>query len=286
MDPIAPDGCANARHGWAGDPLDTAHLRLRAAQGPHPVELAALALRPPDAGLLLAVEDRLSGQPIGALTVTWADSGAARLGAAFLPAGWQGDLAREAVRRCLRLLFHNFAIELVSADNSPVDPQSQQLFADLGFNPGAAGEPLLSRQAWLVWRAQRPLLLVAAAALIDGDGRVLLARRPPGKAMAGQWEFPGGKLAKGESPESAVIRELKEELALDVSESCLAPIAFASHDYDQFHLLMPLFALRQWSGRPRAQEGQALAWAAKQRLGEFPMPPADIPLVAQLRDWL
>jgi 8-oxo-dGTP diphosphatase len=286
MDPIAPDGCANAGQGWAGDPLDTAHLRLRPAQGEHQVALAALALLPPAAGLLLAVEDRLSGQPVGALTVTWADAGAARLGAAFLPAGWQGDLAREASRRCLRLLFHNFAIAMVFADNPQADPQLHRLLADVGFTSGGDGAPLLSRQVWQEWRTRRPLLLVAAAALIDGDGRVLLARRPPGKAMAGQWEFPGGKLADGESPESAVIRELKEELALDVRESCLAPIAFASHDYDQFHLLMPLFALRQWSGRPRAQEGQALAWVAKQRLGDFPMPPADIPLVAQLRDWL
>ncbi len=104
--------------------------------------------------------------------------------------------------------------------------------------------------------------------------------------MAGQWEFPGGKLAPGESPEEALIRELREELAIDVTASCLAPLAFASHDYDHFHLVMPLFALRQWSGRPIPQEGQSLAWVAKDRLADYPMPPADIPLVAQLRDWM
>ena len=134
--------------------------------------------------------------------------------------------------------------------------------------------------------APLPLLIVVAAALIDADGRVLLARRPPGKAMAGLWEFPGGKLDSGETPEAALIRELAEELGIDTKASCLAPFGFASHSYEKFHLLMPLYACRTWRGIPTAREGQTLAWAHPSQLGEYPMPPADVPLVALLRDWL
>jgi 8-oxo-dGTP diphosphatase len=135
-------------------------------------------------------------------------------------------------------------------------------------------------------RAPLPIVLVAAVALIDRDGRVLLARRPEGKAMAGLWEFPGGKLKDGETPEAALVRELEEELGLDTKQSCLAPLAFASHRYEDFHLLMPLYACRVWQGTPRPREGQALAWVRPERLGDYAMPPADAPLVAQLRDLL
>ena len=131
-----------------------------------------------------------------------------------------------------------------------------------------------------------PLVLVAACALIDGDGRVLLARRPEGKSMAGLWEFPGGKLNVGETPEAALIRELREELGIDVAASCLAPFAFASHAYERFHLLMPLYLCRRWGGRPEGREGQALAWVRPAKLADYPVPPADKPLVAQLRDFL
>jgi 8-oxo-dGTP diphosphatase len=132
----------------------------------------------------------------------------------------------------------------------------------------------------------RPLLLVSAVAMIDSDGRVLLARRPEGKALAGLWEFPGGKVRAGETPEAALIRELAEELGVDVSASCLAPFAFASHAYEKFHLLMPLYLCRRWQGTPEPREGQTLAWVRPQKLAEYPMPPADRPLVAMLRDWL
>ena len=132
----------------------------------------------------------------------------------------------------------------------------------------------------------KPLLLVAACALVDSDGRVLLARRPEGKTMAGLWEFPGGKLAPGETPEAALIRELKEELGIDVSAACLAPFAFASHAYERVHLLMPLYLCRRWRGFVTPREGQALAWVRPEKLTEYRMPPADLPLVPMLRDFL
>jgi len=131
-----------------------------------------------------------------------------------------------------------------------------------------------------------PILTVVAVALVDADGRVLLAQRPEGKAMAGLWEFPGGKIHAGESPEAALIRELKEEIDIDVTEACLAPFTFASHRYEKFHLLMPLYVCRRWKGTMRPREGQTLAWVRPAKLGDYPMPPADIPLVAMLQDLL
>ena len=131
-----------------------------------------------------------------------------------------------------------------------------------------------------------PIILVAAVALFDKDGRVLIAQRPEGKSMAGLWEFPGGKVETGEAPEQALIRELQEELAVDTVESCLAPFTFASHAYDDFHLLMPLYVCRKWQGKVAPVEGQALKWVLPMQLKEYPMPPADKPLIAMLRDWL
>jgi len=130
------------------------------------------------------------------------------------------------------------------------------------------------------------VVLVAAVALIDRDGRVLLAQRPEGKTMAGLWEFPGGKVEPGETPEAALIRELHEELGIGTWASCLAPLTFASHAYEAFHLLMPLYACRRWEGIPVAREGQRLAWAKPAQLRDYPMPPADLPLIPILRDWL
>lgn len=130
------------------------------------------------------------------------------------------------------------------------------------------------------------LVLVVAAALIDADNRVLIAQRPEGKAMAGLWEFPGGKLDPGERPEQALIRELHEELGITVREACLAPLTFASHAYDDFHLLMPLYVCRRWDGTATAREGQQLAWVRANRLREHPMPPADLPLIPHLIDLL
>lgn len=130
------------------------------------------------------------------------------------------------------------------------------------------------------------MVLVAAVALVDADGRVLLAQRPEGKSMAGLWEFPGGKIEPGETPEAALIRELQEELGIDTWASCLAPLSFASHAYDGFHLLMPLFVCRKWQGQPQSREGQSLKWVRPEDLRAYPMPPADLPLIPVLRDWL
>ena len=129
-------------------------------------------------------------------------------------------------------------------------------------------------------------VLVSAVALIDVDGRVLLGQRPEGKSMAGLWEFPGGKVETGETPEAALVRELNEELGIDTWESCLAPLTFASHSYEKFHLLMPLFACRKWNGTPQSRENQALKWVKTNELTNYPMPAADIPLIPILRDWL
>lgn len=132
----------------------------------------------------------------------------------------------------------------------------------------------------------RELLLVAACALIDPDGRVLVARRPDGKALAGLWEFPGGKVRPGETPEACLIRELREELGVDTEAACLAPLTFASHAYDGFHLLMPLWVCRRWRGDPEAREGQALRWVRPRQLRDLPMPDADRPLIPFLEELL
>ena len=134
--------------------------------------------------------------------------------------------------------------------------------------------------------AERKIVLVAAVALVDPDGRVLLAQRPPGKHLAGMWEFPGGKVQAGESPEAALVRELAEELDIETDVKCLAPFTFASHGYDEFHLLMPLYVCRVWQGIARPMEGQKLAWVRPAQFTDYEMPPADIPLIAMLRDLL
>lgn len=132
----------------------------------------------------------------------------------------------------------------------------------------------------------KPILLVVAAALVDADNHVMIAQRPPGKPMAGLWEFPGGKLNPGETPEAALRRELHEELAIDVCETCLAPFTFASHGYETFHLMMPLYICRNWEGEITPREGQEIAWVRANRLQNYPMPPADLPLLPFLRDLL
>jgi 8-oxo-dGTP diphosphatase len=130
------------------------------------------------------------------------------------------------------------------------------------------------------------LVLVAACALVDSDGRVLIAQRPPGKKLAGLWEFPGGKIEPGESPEATLVRELREELGIETKSACLAPLTFASHAYEDWHLLMPLYVCRRWEGIPQPREGQALKWVRAKELRNYPMPPADLPLIAPLIELL
>jgi len=249
--------------------------------------------------LVFAVEERLTGQLVGCVGAAL-QAGTAELGYWIGRAHWGQGYATEAVRRCLRVLFRNFGIGLIWASALPENAASRRVLEKTGFAfdrrqqmdlpaRGCCAELellVLDREVWEAGQITRPILLVAAVALIDLDGRVLLAQRPPGKSMAGFWEFPGGKLDPGETPEAALVRELREELGIDVGQSCLAPLAFASHDYDTFHLLMPLYACRQWLGTPHPREGQTLAWVRAPKLSEYPMPPADIPLVAILRDWL
>ena len=152
--------------------------------------------------------------------------------------------------------------------------------------PTTAPESKRLRSESVQNRLNLPLLLVSAVALIDSDGRVLISKRPEGKEMAGLWEFPGGKVKEIETPENALIREIKEELGIDISESCLAPLTFASHRYKNFHLLMPLFACRVWKGIPKPKEGQEIKWVHPMKLREYAMPPADEPLVTLLQDFL
>ncbi len=219
---------------------------------------------------------------------------------------WGHGVATEAAGRLARWALANLDLDRLEAGVITDNPASAAVLRRIGFRETGEGtDDFLARGGeHAVWRFEatrddifghaeparedgsKPMLLVAACALIDADGRVLLARRPEGKTMAGLWEFPGGKLHPGETPEAALIRELKEELGIDVSAACLAPFAFASHAYERFHLLMPLYLCRRWKGVPKARENQTLAWVRPQKLADYPMPPADKPLIPLLRDFL
>lgn len=162
--------------------------------------------------------------------------------------------------------------------------RAETLLQRLGFT-GAVTQATITADAVRRLTA-RKMVLVSAVVLVDADNRILLQQRPPGKQLAGLWEFPGGKVDPGETPEQALVRELQEELGIDTRNSCLAPLTFASHSYDDFHLLMPVYVCRNWQGQVRGQEGQALAWVPVRKLREYPMPPADIPLIPILEMWL
>jgi 8-oxo-dGTP diphosphatase len=221
---------------------------------------------------------------------------------------WGHGVATEAAGRLARWALANLSIDRLVAEVATDNPASAAVLRRIGFRQTGEGVGQFRSRGseHPVWQFEatrddvfgppevdphpeqdgKPLLLVAACALIDIEGRVLLARRPEGKKMAGLWEFPGGKMNPGETPEATLIRELKEELGIDVSAACLAPFAFASHAYERFHLLMPLYLCRRWKGIPRGREGQALTWVRPARLGELEMPPADKPLIPLLRDFL
>ena len=229
---------------------------------------------------------------------------------------WGHGVATEAVARLARWALANLDLDRLEAHVALDNPASAAVLRRAGFREQGQGEEAFlargGRHPVLKFGATRddlfpapevpdgertpdpaptpapgkPIVIVSAVGLIDTDGRVLITRRPEGKTLAGLWEFPGGKLEPGETPEAALIRELHEELGIDVAESCLAAFAFASHGYDRFHLLMPLYLCRRWSGTPKGREGQALAWVEPRRLADYPMPPADKPLVSLLRDFL
>jgi 8-oxo-dGTP diphosphatase len=250
----------------------------------------------------LAVIAEIDDAPImvGAIGLTFAPDGrSADLGYWIGRRFWGRGYAPEAAAALSRWAFAERGLVSLKASALLDNPRSQAVLTRLGLKRVGEGiQPSLARgrpmpvalfegsRADLAPPPALPLLLVAAVALIDADGRVLLAQRPPGKPLAGLWEFPGGKVQAGETPEAALIRELKEELDIDVHASCLGPFTFASHAYEKFHLLMPLYLCRRWEGQVTPVEGQQLAWVAPMQLGSYPMPPADKPLVAMLQDFL
>jgi 8-oxo-dGTP diphosphatase len=216
---------------------------------------------------------------------------------------WGQAFSLEAARRLVSWAFAALPVQRITATTAADNDASRAILRQAGFHETAKGTQAfqcrpgaklpvqhfaLAREAPAKRQTESalPVVLVVAAGLIDQDGRILLARRPEGKKMAGLWEFPGGKVNPGELPEAALARELKEELGIIVAPRDLAPFVFASHAYDSFHLLMPVFLCRRWSGTPAPREGQALAWVAPDRLVEYPMPPADRPLIPMLRDFL
>lgn len=259
----------------------------------------------------LAVADGEDDALLGCAGVTLdRRKGQAELGYWIGRRHWGKGLGPEAAGRLARWALDELGVATVHASALMDNARSVSVLRRLGFREAGEGaQPFLSRggapMPVLLFEAGREdlaaavaarpepepepaaaVLLVVACALVDPDGRVLLARRPEGKPMAGLWEFPGGKVRPGETPEAALIRELREELGIDVEASCLAPFTFASHPLGEKHLLMPLYLCRRWEGAVRAREGQALAWVRPQRLRDYAMPPADKPLVAMLRDFL
>jgi 8-oxo-dGTP diphosphatase len=215
---------------------------------------------------------------------------------------WGRGYAAEALRALVDHAFQAYDIDRVRASAVPENRASIRVQEKVGLayvgiadevapaRGGSMGVEVraLSRRRWQELKEPPPVpvVVVVAVLLVDGDGRVLIAQRPQGKSMAGLWEFPGGKMKNGEAPEAALIRELKEELAIDIQAACLAPFSFASHRYDSFHLLMPLYVCRRWDGSVQPQEGQMVKWVKPAKLADYPMPPADKPLVAMIRDYL
>jgi 8-oxo-dGTP diphosphatase len=252
--------------------------------------------------LVFAIERRADRAFIGAIGLGFdMAANAAEAGYWIGMPYWGRGYATEALRGLLRLAFGRLGLARVMASAMVDNHASMRVQEKAGLVHTGDGEihaparggsfagrhRAITRETFLAHEnAPARTVLVVAVALVDGDGRVLLARRPAGKPMAGLWEFPGGKVHDGETPEAALIRELNEELGVDTAASCLAPLTFASHRYDCFHLLMPLYVCRVWQGTPHPHEGQELAWVRPARLADYPMPPADTPLIPVLRDLL
>ncbi len=249
-------------------------------------------------GYHLGITDT-AGALVGCVGLSMMPGNQAELGYWIGRAHWRQGIATEAARAMLDWGFDALGLTRIIASALTDNLGSQAVLRHLGFaDAGAGTQDFMSRnRAMPVVKftldapaqtapAPKPVVLVVAVALVDADGRILLAQRPPGKSMAGLWEFPGGKVDAGETPEAALIRELKEELDIDVTAACLAPLTFASHSYEKFHLLMPLFVCRRWKGTLRGQEGQQLAWVRPARLKDYPMPPADEPLIAIMQEML
>jgi 8-oxo-dGTP diphosphatase len=253
-----------------------------------------------------AVIDKAGGALLGSAGLRLAPDGkSASLGYWLGRRHWGQGLGREAAEQMVRWGFAHLAIDRIDASVATDNAASIAVLRRIGFRETGTGSAVfmcrpgirLPVVEFAITRegldfgaapemAVKPLLLVAACALIDKAGSILLTRRPAGKKLAGLWEFPGGKLAEQETPEAALVRELHEELGIIVREADLAPLAFASHPYESFHLLMPLYLCRRWQGVPQPLEGQGLAWVIPAKLDEYPMPPADRPLIPLLRDFL
>ncbi|HET9146866.1 MAG TPA: 8-oxo-dGTP diphosphatase MutT [Acetobacteraceae bacterium] len=285
---------------------------LPEAPFPYPLPLArewiAAAAADREAGRAwqFAVIERGSGALIGSVGLRLSPKGdEASLGYWLGRRYWGRRYGREAAEQALRWGFGALAVNRITASVATDNAASLAVLRGIGFRETGTGSAVficrpgarLPMVEFAITRealdfgaeapeASRPLVLVAACALIDKKGAVLLARRPAGKKLAGLWEFPGGKLAPGETPEAALVRELREELGITVREADVAPFAFASHRYESFHLLMPLYLCRRWKGKPEPLEGQGLAWVPPAKLDEYPMPPADRPLIPLLRDFL
>jgi 8-oxo-dGTP diphosphatase len=274
---------------------------------PYPAGAAAawIARLPAGPEMVLGITERGTDRVIGCIGVRLDEDGrSGEFGYWMAKPMWGKGYTTEALQAYVAHAFRTLALEKLTSAAMPANIGSIRVQEKAGFRkvgeetrsaPARDSDMFvelrtLDRATWDRMQAgdpaPLPTLLVAAVALIDSDGRILLARRPPGKPMEGLWEFPGGKIHAGETPEAALIRELKEELAIDVTETCLAPFTFASHRYEKFHLLMPLYVCRRWNGVVTPQEGQETKWVRPQSLADYPMPPADKPLVAMIRDFL
>jgi len=247
---------------------------------------------------VFALETRVGGDLIGCIEVNMG-RGSDTFGYWVGEDHWGQGFATEAALALARFAFQTAAKNELCASVHPDNPGSARVLEKAGFVYDRVERDLQGRcagvearvyvlkaETWFKREAAKPKLLVSAVALVDPDGRVLVAKRPPGKTLAGLWEFPGGKVEDDETPEAALVRELHEELGIEISQRCLTPLTFASHAYEKFHLIMPLYVCRNWAGRVTGREGQDLQWLLPNRLNTLPMPPADIPLVAMLMDVL